>query len=140
MSRSLVLMLVASAFIFSDCAAQKSKKKSQTKSAQQINLPEPFATPATKRTSKVIGWPAGKTPIAPEGFVVTKYADGLNSPRWFYVTPNGDLLISESQTNKQKSANDIILFRDTDGDDKPDLRKTFMKDLHQPLGMLVYKN
>jgi glucose/arabinose dehydrogenase len=134
-----IFILAAACCIFLDCTAQKTKNKS-SKTKTKTDLSEPYATPDTKRNSKVIGWPEGKTPIAPEGFIVSKYADGLNSPRWFYLTPNGDLLVSESQTSRKKSANDIILFRDTDGDGKPDLRKTFMKDLNQPLGMLVYKN
>jgi glucose/arabinose dehydrogenase len=134
----IIFFLTCFAFITVNCSAQKTKTKK--KKTIQVDLPEPYATPDTKRNSKVIGWPEGKTPIAPEGFVVTKFADKLNSPRWFYVTPNGDLLVSESQTNRKKSANDIILFRDTDHDGTPDLRQTFMKDLNQPLGMLVYKN
>jgi glucose/arabinose dehydrogenase len=106
--------------------------------AQQ--LPAPYATTPTKRTSKVIGWPEGKTPIAPAGFTVTKYAGDLNSPRWFYLLPNGDLLVSESQTNRKKSANDILLFRDTNKDGVPELRDTFMTNLNQPLGMLLLNN
>ncbi|MES2371085.1 MAG: sorbosone dehydrogenase family protein [Bacteroidota bacterium] len=123
---------------FVDAQKKPAAKKPEPK--KKIELPEPFATESVKRNSKVIGWPEGKTPIAPAGFVVTKFADKLNSPRWFYVTPNGDILVSESQTNRKKSTNDIILFRDTNGDGKPDVRETFMKDLNQPLGMLVYKN
>ncbi|MDO6435257.1 sorbosone dehydrogenase family protein [Flavitalea sp. BT771] len=103
--------------------------------AQQ--LPEPYATTPTKRSSKVIGWPEGKTPIAPAGFTVTRYAGRLNSPRWFYILPNGDLLVSESQTSRKKSANDILLFRDADQDGVPELRDTFMTGLNQPLGMLL---
>src|SRR2546422_11189369 len=127
------LCAAAIAFIFYKCTSQKKLGKSLT----QINLPEPYATAAVTKNSKVIGWPDGKTPVAPEGFTVTKYASDLNSPRWFYVTPNGDVLVSESQTNRKKSANDIILFRDTNGDGVPDLRQIFMKDLNQPLGMMI---
>src|SRR4051812_18394459 len=130
------LFFVGISFVSLHSSAQKSKNKSKTK----IDLPAPYATPDTKKNSKVIGWAEGKTPVAPEGFVVTKYADKLNSPRWFCLAPNGDLLVSESQTNRKKSANDIILFRDTNGDGLPDLRTIFMKDLNQPLGMLFLKN
>jgi len=126
------------AIIVADCSSQKKATTENVSTA--VDLPEPFATPAARKSSKVIGWPEGKTPIAPEGFVVTKFADKLNSPRWFYVTPNGDLLVSESQTNRNKSANDIILFRDADHDGIPELRQTFMKGLNQPLGMLVLGN
>lgn len=130
--------LIAFVFILAKCSSQKNISKDNTVS--QFNLPQPYATPSTKRNSKVIGWPEGKTPVAPEGFTVTKYAGGLNSPRWFCVTPNGDLLVAESQTSSKKSANDIILFRDNNGDGQPDIRKTFMKDLNQPLGMLILGN
>ena len=95
-------------------------------------LPTPYATTPTKRSSKVIGWPEGKTPVAPAGFTVTKYAGRLNSPRWFYILPNGDLLVSESQTSRKKSANDILLFRDADHDGVPELRDTFMTNQNQP--------
>jgi len=125
-------------FLISYCSTQK--KNTDSNNAVSTNLPAPFATPDARKNSKVIGWTGTQMPKAPEGFVVTKYADQLNSPRWFYVTPNGDLLVSESQTNRKKSANDIILFRDTNGDGQPDIRQTFMKDLNQPLGMLVQNN
>ncbi|HWJ89527.1 MAG TPA: sorbosone dehydrogenase family protein [Flavisolibacter sp.] len=135
----LFLLAFATAVFTSTCTSQK-KNTSVGIASPNAALPEPYATPDVTRNSRVIGWPQGKTPTAPEGFVVTKYAGGLNSPRWFYVTPNGDLLVSESQTNRQRSANDIILFRDTNGDGQPDLQKVFMKGLNQPLGMLVLNN
>jgi len=134
------LSLAAIAIIIGSYQCSSSKKITAATNVNHIDLPEPLATPDTKKNSKVIGWPEGKTPVAPEGFTVTKFADKLNSPRWFYITPNGDILVSESQTNKKKSANDIILFRDSDGDGIYEKRQTFMHDLPQPLGMLVLKN
>ncbi len=119
-------------------------------------LPAPFATPSAMNFSNVIGWKEGETPVAPQGFIVTKYADSLQNPRWMYVLPNGDVLVAESNTphnffeklgaaiigaNKsndmRKSANRITLLRDTDKDGKPDLRTTFLQDLHLPFGMLL---
>lgn len=121
------------------CEAQQ-KKPAKKITPKVVKLPEPYATDTVKRSSKVIGWPEGKTPVAPKGFIVTRFADKLNSPRWFYVTPNGDILISESRTSRKTSPNDIVLLRDTDKDGKPDVKKIFMKDLNQPLGMLVLGN
>ncbi|MBD2714323.1 sorbosone dehydrogenase family protein [Microvirga sp. STR05] len=123
-------------------------------------LPEPYATKSTTKRSHVIGWPAGKTPVVPAGFVITEYAGNLNSPRWAYVTPNGDVLVAESNTIptttkkkiaakldldpskslKETSANRITLLRDTNKDGKPDVRETFLANLNQPLGMLVLGN
>lgn len=123
------------------------------------SLPQPYATKSVKNYSNVIGWPEGKTPIAPAGFTVTKYADGLQNPRWIYVAPNGDVLVSEANTeskgvekvgnkvigrdksmNLGKSANRITLFRDTNKDGKPDMRETFLTDLNKPFGMLIIGN
>lgn len=101
-------------------------------------LADPYATPSVIKESKVIGWPAGKMPVAPEGFAVSLFADSINSPRWFYETPNGDLLVSCSKTDTTESPNTIFLFRDADG--KPETRTVFLKGLRQPLGMLVLNN
>ncbi|RSK37119.1 PQQ-dependent sugar dehydrogenase [Hymenobacter metallilatus] len=125
--------------------------------ASPVNLPEPYATKSVTKRSKVIGWPAGKMPTAPAGFVVTKYADGLVSPRNTYVLPNGDVLVAEANTVptdvkekvtaqleldpskslRARSANRITLLRDTNKDGTPDTRTTFLAGLNQPFGMAL---
>nr|WP_245590656.1 sorbosone dehydrogenase family protein [Adhaeribacter aquaticus] len=124
-----------------------------------IPLPEPDTTHEVKKYSNVIGWPDGQTPVAPAGFAVTKFADGLDNPRWIYVAPNGDIFVSEANTepdpidkakaiatgkdksqNLGNSANRVTLFRDADKDGKPEVKKVFLKDLNQPFGMLVLGN
>lgn len=126
---------------------------------QQVNLPSPFATKSAMNFSNVVGWSNGKTPSAPAGFAVSKFADSLNNPRWIYTAPNGDILIAESNTttgainklknfvagkskseNEGASANRISLFRDSDGDGKYEMRSVFLENLNQPLGMLVIGN
>src|ERR1043165_9593775 len=66
---------------------------------QNVQLPAPFATKSAQKFSKVIGWPAGKTPTAPAGFQVGKFADSLNNPRWIYVAANGDIFVSQASTS-----------------------------------------
>ena len=124
--------------------------------ADPPKLPPPYETKSVVKHPKVIGWPAGKTPIAPPGFTVSLYADGFDSPRWLYVLPNGDLLVAEARTlpsAKAKpevkkgmvesktvtggSANRITLLRDADGDGKPEVRELFATGLNQPFGMAV---
>ncbi|MEO7765854.1 MAG: sorbosone dehydrogenase family protein, partial [Ferruginibacter sp.] len=115
-----------------------------------VNLPQPFVTPSTRNNSKVIGWPMGKTPVAPPGFSVASFATGLDNPRWVYIAPNGDIFIAmantisdgftKTATERQpgtKSANTILLLRDKDGDGNPEIRKVFLTGLNRPLGMLV---
>ncbi|QDK79119.1 sorbosone dehydrogenase family protein [Spirosoma sp. KCTC 42546] len=125
-----------------------------------INLPAPFATKSAKNFSNVTGWPEGKTPQAPVGFTVTEFARDLDSPRWIYEAPNGDIFVAEANTerdgakekvinavtgrNKSEregtSANRITIFRDTNKDGKPDLRQPFLSGVDRPFGMLVLGN
>lgn len=122
-------------------------------------LPIPYATKSVMNFSNVTGWKEGEKPIAPEGFMVTKYADGLKNPRWLYQLPNGDILVAESNTehsvvekvgaavigaNKsndmRKSANRITILRDADKNGLPEIKEIFLENLNQPLGMLLLKN
>jgi len=122
-------------------------------------LPAPFATKSSKNYSKVIGWPDGKTPMAPRGFLVTRFADGLDHPRWIYVGNNGDIFVAETNTilkgikklgakisRKIKtqhygtSANRITMFRDNNKDGIFETRFVFTEGLNQPLGMLILNN
>lgn len=122
---------------------------------QVDSLPQPYATPSVKNFSKVLGWPEGKTPAAPPGFVVTKFADSLENPRWIYVLANGDVLVAESaaesnvvkkagevlsgkaRSGSSSSANRITLFRDANQDGYAEFRKVFLENLRQPFGMLA---
>lgn len=99
-------------------------------------LPEPYETESVDQESKVIGWPEGETPQAPDGFSVSKYAGDLQHPRWIYEAPNGDIFVAESDS-EDKSADRITLLRDENGDGLPDTQEIFLEDLKQPLGMLI---
>jgi glucose/arabinose dehydrogenase len=130
-------------------------------------LPKPFATPSVTKHPKVIGWPKGRTPTAVTGFAATAFARDIESPRWIYVLPNGDVLVAQSRTlpkpkkednektkeDKEKekgkedsktvtgsSPNKITLFRDADGDGTPEVRETFLEGLNQPFGMALVKD
>ena len=124
------------AILVMGCTGQNKTTNSTSSGSRVDSLPPPFATPASRNNSKVIGWPEGKTPVAPAGFIVTKFADTLKNPRWIYIGPNRDIFVSESRTGKN-SANRITLFRDSDNDGKPELRETFLTGLKSPLGMLI---
>jgi len=128
---------------------------SSTSFAETAALALPDTSHRVKNFSKVIGWPSGKTPIAPPGFQVSKLADGFRNPRWMYVAPNGDVFVSEAETeaglakkigskfvgadksqNMGNSANRITrLVLDENGKVKE--RSTYLQDLKQPFGMLI---
>lgn len=111
---------------------------------------------------EVVGWPAGAAPKAPPGFAVTRFAEGLDHPRWLLVLPNGDVLAALSASEPSKadksnqgikgffqkllmkkvgsakpSPNKIILLRDADGDGVAEVRTTFAEGLKQPFGMAL---
>ncbi len=100
------------------------------------SLPKPYATKSATNNSNVTGWSDGKTPIAPAGFKVSRFADGFESPRWIYESPAGDLFVCESST-KPTSANQITILTDRDKDGKYDQREVFLTNLNKPFGMLI---
>ncbi|WP_046244265.1 PQQ-dependent sugar dehydrogenase [Hymenobacter terrenus] len=143
-----------------EAAAKLPAQTVTTPAADVVNLPAPYATKSVTKRVDILPWPAGKTPTAPAGFSVTEYAGQLESPRWIYVAPNGDVLVAEASTIpmtmtkkvaaelkldksrslRSRSANRITLFQDANKDGKPDIRTTFLANLSQPFGMLILGN
>jgi len=119
----------------------------------------------TLNFSTASGWPDGRVPDAPAGFVVTRYAAGLDHPRWLYVLPNRDVLVAEASTipREPKSLHDRAQFsyQRRSGEMKPSANRIsllrgggervgagehthaadgpvpFLSDLHQPFGMAL---
>ena len=151
------ISLLANALLLAACSGPSKQEKQAaaiatppqtvtTPAAETVRLPAPYATESATKRSNVVGWPAGKMPIAPAGFTVAEYASKMDSPRWMYVAPNGDVLVAESTTIptstklkvaaalnldksrslRAESANRVTLFRDTNKDGKPDLKTTFL--------------
>lgn len=122
---------------------------------QKVELTAPYASKSVRNYCKVIGWPEGKTPTAPAGFKVTLFAGGLDNPRNILIAPNGDVFVSEANTeikglekigaaivgatkseDLDKSANNIILIK-TNTDGSPGAKSVFLSGLNQPYGMLI---
>ena len=151
MKKSLIpsLLLLTGLLTGAQAEVAESTKENGYGLPAQITLPEPYATESVRRETQIVGWPEGKTPVAPDGFTVRKFASDLRHPRWIYILPNGDVLVAEAedyskdeeertrQINSDHSANRITLFRDKDGDGIADERHTFLKDLFQPFGMAL---
>jgi glucose/arabinose dehydrogenase len=155
-----LVILPASLLAFSiGCKSQKNKTNTpaaQVQTASQtVDLPEPFATKSSVKFSNVVGWAEGEAPKAPSGFTVQKFYSDLNNPRWIYQAPNGDIFISQASTEKKakdvvsgkahsqnlgNSANNVLLFRDTNHDGVPEVAKVFISNLNRPFGMLVLHN
>ena len=110
--------------------------------------------------AEATGWPEGRHPVPAQGTVVTAFARGLDHPRWLYVLPNGDVLVSETNAPPRPddgkglkgwffrrfqkkaggavpSANRITLLRDADGDGAAETRSIFVAGLNSPFGIAL---
>jgi glucose/arabinose dehydrogenase len=96
------------------------------------DLATPYDTPSANNFPRVVRRPEGAWPKAPEGFVVTRFADRLVEPRVIVRAPNGDLFVSESRANR------LHVFRDADGDGKPEVSQVFGTGLERPFGIAFY--
>ena len=158
------LYIVSSMMILVTACSPRLNKDSysgsvNTSGYQADTLAAPYETKSATNFSKVIGWKGGETPVAPSGFTVTKYADGFDHPRGLYVAENGDVFVSEANTELKgikkigskisrkiktqhygKSANRVTRLRDADHDGVPEERSVFIEGLNQPFGMLIIGN
>ena len=123
-------------------------------------LPPPVKTMIpTVHVATATGWPAGAAPSAAAGLTVTRFAEGLDHPRWLYVLPNGDVLVAETAAPPKPpqkgikawfmskfmkragsavpSANRITLLRDANGDGVAEVRTAFLENLFSPFGMVL---
>ncbi len=124
-----------------------------------LKLPAPDEKNSHNKYSNVIGWPADKTPVAPEGFTVTRFADQIKSPRNMIQGDNGDVFVVLSNSERSatdavknkisgkadsevggKAANRIMIYRDANKDGIPESSGVFLENLNQPYGMLIIKN
>lgn len=160
----MICALIVSVFLLTTGCAQH--KPDPRKAAvitndvsQRINLPAPYATKSVRNYCKLVGWAKGETPTAPQGFKVSLFAGRLDNPRNLICAPNGDIFAAQATTeikgikkigakiigaaaseNLNKSPNNIILLRDTNGDGIADIRSIFLSGLNQPFGMLIINN
>lgn len=99
---------------------------------QLSELPQPYASESANRSPQVVPVPESPTLQVPEGFTVNVFAEGLESPRWLALTPDGDVLVTETRENR------IRLLKDINGDGVADQKTPFAdasNGLDIPFGM-----
>jgi glucose/arabinose dehydrogenase len=133
-----VRLLLFALFAFFAAVTSSSAAVVESGPAEQLKLPPPYATRSTANPPSIVPWPKGKTPLAPAGFEVGLFAEGLDNPRTIYVLPNGDVLVMESV--RRQSGSRIVLFRDPQKTGKPALRKVFLRRLNMAFGMALVGN
>lgn len=96
------------------------------------DLPKPYDTPSVDNGPEWAPIPPGALPLAPAGFTVSRFAQGLDGPRVIKTAPNGDLFVVESEIGRVK------LLRDRNGDGQPELIQLFTEGLTKPFGLAFY--
>jgi len=138
MKLKLLSLGIASVYL-SACNSPNKPSANTDSTANAVDLPAPFATQPAVKFSKTIDWPKDKTPDAPSGFTVTRFATDLESPRWIYQAPNGDIFVSQASSGKS-SPDKITLLRDKNKDGIAEEKIVFLENLNKPFGMLVLNN
>lgn len=152
-----LFLLAVGAALLSSCSAGSEEPFVGFGADPTIPAPEKTLLPRVN-PAKAVGWPDGAAPIAPAGFVVTRFAGDLSHPRWLLVLPNGDVLVSEASSEPKPpeglmdriaqrvqayagalkpSPNRIMLLRDADGDGLAEVREVFAAGLNRPQGMAL---
>ena len=97
------------------------------------DLPKPYSSESASKPFQLVPVPEDATLKVPDGFSVNVFEAGLNGPRWLALTPNGDILVTETTLNR------ISILRDEDGDGVADVNEIFAgprNGLNQAFGML----
>jgi glucose/arabinose dehydrogenase len=126
------------------------------------NLPKPArGLLPNMHIPKVVGWKPGETPTVPAGFKIEAFATGLSNPRRAIPLPNGDVIVVETEKSGSEpldrpkrpimdwmetrahggsgggESNRLLLFRETNGDGKPDAKSVLVDHLNAPFGVVA---
>ncbi|MER8694584.1 sorbosone dehydrogenase family protein [Mesorhizobium opportunistum] len=96
------------------------------------DLPKPNLAKSASNSAGLSERPADAKPQLPEGFSAELIASGIDNPRVVRTAPNGDLFVADSE------ANQVRVYRLTEGSAKPAEKSIFAGDLNQPYGIAFY--
>lgn len=96
------------------------------------DLPAPFATRTAGNAPRVVERPADRRPVAPPGFRIDLFAEGLENPRVLRVAPNGDIFVAETAAGR------VRVLRAADGASRADGIDSFVDGLDAPFGIAFY--
>lgn len=96
------------------------------------DLPKPNVAKSASNSAGLAERPADAKPQLPEGFSAELIASGIDNPRVVRTAPNGDLFVADSE------ANQVRVYRLTEGSAKPAEKSIFAGDLNQPYGIAFF--
>src|SRR5947209_9782601 len=161
-SATMMLIALASAAVAGCGVPARVPVLAETGPHPLMPKPRPSLIPVMKVVTAK-GWHGDETPITPGDLSVRPFAKDLDHPRWLYVLPNGDVLVSETNAPKRPddargvkgfffrlfqaragggvpSENRVVLLRDSDGDGVAEVRTVFLSNLHSPFGVTLVGN
>jgi glucose/arabinose dehydrogenase/cytochrome c2 len=97
-------------------------------------LPAPFDTPSSAKFPRLVPKPADASVKLPPGFEMTVFATDVPGARKMLLAPNGDILLSETQSNK------VVVMRPSADGTKAQQITTYAQGLVLPHGMAFYPN
>jgi glucose/arabinose dehydrogenase len=98
-------------------------------------LPEPYASPSSNNSPRVIPRPEGATLKLPKGFQVEVYAQGFERPRFMLEGPNHEILLADSI-----ESGSVFLLEDKNQDFKVESKQKILTGLDRPYGMAFWKD
>jgi glucose/arabinose dehydrogenase len=114
---------------FSDYRTQR---PGRSRKITVADLPPPHASPSVDNGPELVPRPSDARPVAPAGFQVELYADGLANPRLARTAPGGDLFVAESKIGA------VRVLRGLGPDGRAVKTALFAQGLTQPFGIAFY--
>ncbi len=104
-----------------------------TRRITEGDLPQPYESRSSGNGPRVGNPPSvDAAPKVPDGFTVTRFAEGLTNPRIIRVAPNGDIFVAETAAGR------VRVFRAADGATRPERNEVFAQNLDAPFGIAFY--
>jgi glucose/arabinose dehydrogenase len=98
---------------------------------QPKDLPPPFASESVSNGPKAIARNAGQRPLAPLGFSVGVFAEGLAHARWIITAPSGEVILAQSR------AGVVTRLADRDNDGRADDVQVIAEGFNSPHGLAL---
>ena len=100
----------------------------------ESKLPAPFTTPSSDNRPRVVSQPNGAHLQVPQGFTIEEYASDVDTPRYMYTAPGGEIILSDS------SAGSVYVLTDKNKSYKNPERKKILDGLDRPYGLAIWKD
>jgi glucose/arabinose dehydrogenase/cytochrome c2 len=99
---------------------------------EAATLAQPYATKPGRNFPRLVARPVGALPVVPAGFSVGVFAENLGGPRRMLAAPNGDIILTETQSGR------IKVLRPTADGTRAATMSIYAQGLIQPFGIAFY--